>query len=122
MSWFTRLLGGKSDDFPDDVTGDVFRRMRDHGDDLSQPREIDFNHVFEREEDASRFAEAVRHAGYAKVRYRYSEELKAWDATIQIFMLPTYEGVTEQESKLDSLAREFGGQGDGWGCMQVDKA
>lgn len=121
MSWLTRLFGGKSDEFPADATGDVFRSMRDDGDDLSKPRDIDFNHVFPKEEDASRFAEAARREGYAKVSFSYAEELKAWDARVQIFMLPTYAGVTEEESKLDSLAQRFGGRADGWGCMQVDK-
>ena len=28
--------------FPDDENGDVLRRMHEHGDDLSQPRMMDF--------------------------------------------------------------------------------
>lgn len=121
MNWITRLFGGKDADFPNDLNGDVFRRMRDHGDDLSKPREIDFNHVFQKEEDANRFTDAVRQAGFAKVSYKYEEDLKAWDAQVQIFMLPTHADVTEKESKLDAIARKFDGRADGWGCMQVDK-
>ena len=121
MRWISRLFGSKAADFPDDANGDVFRRMRDSGDDLSKPREIDFNHVFQKEEDAGRFTEAVRQEGYAKVSCAYAEELKAWDARVQIFMLPTHADVTDKESKLDAIARKFGGHADGWGCMQVDK-
>lgn len=121
MSWISRLFGRKDADFPDDASGDVFRRMRDSGDDLSKPREIDFNHVFEQEDDAARFAAAVRQEGNAKVSYAYAEELRAWDARVQIFMVPTHADVTDKESKLDTIARTFGGHADGWGCMQVDK-
>jgi len=121
MSWISRLFGGKSADFPDDSNGDVFRRMRDAGDDLSKSREIDFNRVFQREEDAGRFTDAVRQEGYSKVSCEYADELKAWDARVQILMIPTRVVVTEQESKLDAIARKFGGLADGWGCMHVDK-
>ena len=94
--------------------------MLEHGDNLAKARDIDFNHVFESEEDAQRFLAAAKNAGYQRVSYAFEEETGAWGVLIKIYMLPTHEDITREELKLDSLAREFSGRADGWGCMQVD--
>ena len=45
--------------FPDDENGVVLRRMWDGGDDLSQPRNMDFNYIFPERRQALAFAEIV---------------------------------------------------------------
>jgi Regulator of ribonuclease activity B len=45
--------------FPDDENGDVLRRMAQNGDDLAQPRNVEFQHVFEQKPDALEFLAAA---------------------------------------------------------------
>ena len=94
--------------------------MLSHGDDLTKARDIDFNHVFESERDLLQFCEAAQRAGFDRVTYRYWEEGAAWDALVKVCMVPTHSGITETELKLDSLAKQFNGRADGWGCLQPD--
>ena len=105
--------------FPADENGDVLRRMLAAGDDLTKPRDIDFNHVFAKEEEAQRFVDAVRQLGFDKVSHRFWSEKKMWDARVVVFMTPAHADISRIESKFDSLAREFLGRADGWGCLAV---
>lgn len=105
---------------PNDDNGDVLRRMLSHGDDLSKPRDIDFNHVFQSERDASIFCEASKRIGFDRMSYRYWEEGSAWDVLVKIFMIPSHSEITEIELTLDTLAKKFGGRADGWGCLQPE--
>jgi hypothetical protein len=34
-------------------------------------------------------------------------------------MVPSLEEITAMELALDEIARSFGGEADGWGCMEV---
>jgi len=44
-------------EFPNDENGDVLRRLQNDGDDLTQPRNIDFTVVFPTEDASQQFAE-----------------------------------------------------------------
>ena len=93
--------------------------MQAVGDDLSKARDIDFNHVFAKDEEAKRFVEAVQRLGHSRASYVFWEEKKLWDARVVVFMVRNHADVTSTESKLDAIAREFLGRGDGWGCLAV---
>ena len=105
-------------DFPDDVNGDVLRRLQSQGDDLSQPRDIDFIVVFSEERAAQDFAARVRQSGYKAVveRTDTAEELP-WDARVIRNMVPTHEAITGFEKELEEIAFPHGGRNDGWGCL-----
>lgn len=105
--------------FPNDENGDVLRRLQESGDQLDKPRNIDFNHIFQREEEAKQFSDAVRGFGYEKVSYKFWEDKKVWDARVVVFMAPEHGEITATESKLDALARGFSGRADGWGCFSL---
>jgi hypothetical protein len=94
------------------------RRMAADGDDLTKPRYIDFHHLFAREEDAVAFEEAARDEGY-RADHDFWNEPNAWLTTVHIRMVPTLEEITAMELALNEIARSFGGQPDGWGCMEV---
>ena len=49
----------KLKDIPNDPNGAVLRRMLRNGDDLSQPRNIDFEFIFESRSDAIGYAELL---------------------------------------------------------------
>jgi Regulator of ribonuclease activity B len=106
-------------DFPDDDNGDVLRRMTADGDDLSEPRNIDFEHVFESKEDALAFIDVVSEKE-RRVTLSWYEDEQAWNVCVSQFMLPTHAAITSIELSLGQQAERHGGRSDGWGCFQVD--
>jgi len=67
----------------------VLQQMRDSGDDLSQPRVIDFTVVL------------------------------SWDVVVKKHMLPTNASITAFERELQAVAAPLGGRNDGWGCFEA---
>jgi Regulator of ribonuclease activity B len=104
--------------FPNDVNGDVLRRMQELGVDFTQPRQIDFVVVLPSEDAAEAFAQHIRELGYfiSIARSGCVPELP-WDARIERTMIPSHAGITEFESTLADLAERFGGRNDGWGSL-----
>lgn len=104
---------------PDDENGAVLRRMRDSGDDLSIPRDIDFTLVFLSEEDALSFARHFGEKGYT-VKSRRSDVLPAlpWDVVVVRKMIPDHQAIGEFENELQDHADPLGGRNDGWGCFE----
>ena len=106
-------------DFPDDVNGDVLRSLERDGDDLSKPRNIDFSVIFMDESSAEKFVELVRDEDVTVELDCGLSDDRPWDVTVTRFMIPTHQGVTEMESRLEKLATPLGGRNDGWGCFSV---
>jgi len=109
-----------STQFPNDENGDVLRRMLKGGDDLSQPRVIDFTHIFPERRQALVFAEMIDDRE-SQVCISYNEVREMWDATVKRYMIPTHQDISALELSLASRAESVGGKADGWGCMLVDK-
>lgn len=104
--------------FPNDENGDVLRRMQENGDDLTQPRDINFTSVFPSKSVAEVFADHFKRLGY-RVSVEKTEcvpELP-WDVVVVKQMLPSHDGISEFEDTLEALALPFGGRNDGWGCL-----
>jgi len=108
-------------DFPDDENGDVLRRMQHGGDDLTQPRIIDFCFAFAERRQALAFAEVVDDRDL-EVCISYYEERDMWQAIVKRYMIPTHRDITALESSLTAHAESVGGDADGWGCMKVARA
>jgi hypothetical protein len=106
--------------FPDDENGDVLRRMSESGDDLDQPRMIDFCFVFSERGHALAFAGSVD-ARDLRVAISYYEERTMWQVVVQRYMVPTHHDITALEAQLAEVASSVGGEPDGWGCFQVDR-
>ncbi len=98
---------------------DVLRRMTEDGDDLTQSRDIDFNHLFAREEDAIAFQEMVRGNGYSEVMRDFWPEESSWLTTVAIRMVPELEAITATELALNEIALPLDGRPDGWGCVEL---
>jgi Regulator of ribonuclease activity B len=104
--------------FPDDENGDVLRRMEAGGDDLARPRNIDFAVAFADESSADKFAEHFREFGHeVSVGKDESGQNLPWDVIAVQHMVPSYEGITNFENLLQSVADRWKGQNDGWGCF-----
>ena len=106
--------------FPNDDNGDVLRKMHEDGDDLSKSRIIDFNHIFSERRQALSFVEKVLEEDF-RICVSFYASRKVWQATVSKYMLPIHGEITQIETTLARSAVLFGGESDGWGCMQVSK-
>lgn len=103
---------------PNDDNGDVLRRLEADGDDLSRPRDIDFNVVFPDEMRAQEFAEQIRERGYkATITLENVVETHPWGVRVVRNMVAAHSEITEFEQDLQGLADVLGGRNDGWGCI-----
>jgi hypothetical protein len=106
------------DEFPDDENGDVLRRMQENGDDFTILRKIDFTVVFPDQDSAEGFRARVRRLGFeGSVELTNCVPELPWDVVVVNHMLPSHRGITDFENQLETLALEFGGRNDGWGCI-----
>ena len=108
--------------YPDDVNGDVFRRMRAANFDFTEPHDVEFFAVFSTEEGAD------------SVAMEYAADHKAGDHLVNIETRPaesggmelelvkrmilTHEAVTEFEQRLAARVAKHDGYLDGWGVVQ----
>ena len=109
-------------DIPDDVNGDVLRRLVADGDNLSVPRTIDFQIIFPDEKSATQFAEVVS-SKFDTVEITFFEERTpgpVWNVTASRMMLPDHKEITDIEQLLEDAASPLGGENDGWGCFTVE--
>jgi hypothetical protein len=105
---------------PDDDNGAVLHNMQQSGDDLSQARNVDFEHIFPSREGALTFAASTINET-DDVKISWYEAARSWNVTVTRHMVPDHGAITRLESALDSLARAAGGESDGWGCFEVRK-
>jgi regulator of ribonuclease activity B len=104
--------------FPDDLNGDVLRRMQDSGVDFSEPREFDFVVIFPSKPLAEAFAQRIKELGYTiSVEESGCVPERPYDARIKRTMMPSHAKITEFENTLSDLAEPFGGRNDGWGTL-----
>jgi hypothetical protein len=121
LGFVVTACGPSMTTFPDDENGDVLRRMQAEGDDLSKPRDIEFQFVFKLEPNSRHFASEVQAKHGLKAETARYEERRMWQATVTKHMVPTHQEITRLEQKLTELAEAHTGEADGWGCMQVEK-
>jgi hypothetical protein len=109
--------------YPDDDNGNVLRRMAAQGKDLTKTRNIDFAVVFANPSSAQQFAQHFREQGYVvSVEDTETEEDFRWDVIVVKHMVPTYEGITDFENLLQSVADSWGGHNDGWGFFSEPRS
>jgi hypothetical protein len=107
-------------DYPNDENGNVLRGMHEDGDDMSQPRDIDFTVVLPSSDAVQEFGNYFYSRGLA-VKAKKSDMVAElpWDVVVTVNMLPTYEDIKIFEEKLEKVAVPLGGRSDGWSCFQV---
>jgi hypothetical protein len=111
--------------FPDDDNGAVLWRFRTQGDDLSEPREIDFSVILPSEEAALEFAVACLRSGF-KVELAEADESQEdglnWEVTVYTEAVPTHADITMLEDALGKQAAPLGGRTSGWSAVFVRSA
>jgi hypothetical protein len=104
--------------FPNDDNGRVLLRMRENGDDLTKPRDVDFTVVFPGQSSADAFADHFRRSGYrVSVEKTGSVPELPWDVIVVKQMIPSHNEISEFEDTLSAFASPLGGRNDGWGCF-----
>ena len=102
--------------YPDDVDGEVLRRIADAGSDMSKPMLIDFQISVSDEASANAIAQAAAKLGYQTKIYRHEVD-DPWTTECSKEMLATHDGVISAQAELDALSKPFGGFSDGWGTF-----
>jgi hypothetical protein len=100
--------------FPNDQNGNVLRRMQKDGDDLSQPRDINFTVVLPDSDAVQEFGSYFYNLGL-QVKAKKNDTVPGlpWEVVVTVNMLPTYEDITDFEQKLEKVAVPLGGRNDG---------
>jgi regulator of RNase E activity RraB len=102
--------------YPEDANGIVLRRIAAQGKDLTKARNIDFTVIFVQRSSAEQFAELFRELGYeVSVEETEPERDFPWNVIVVKHMVPTYDGITDFENELQSVADRWEGHNDGWG-------
>lgn len=104
--------------FPEDDNGNVLWQMYEDGDDLSEPHQVEFSLVFQEQDKLEQCALHLLRQEQ-KVSFFNDEESpeQDWVLTIHIEMIPDYSDIVDLEDWFGSIATQFGGEYDGWGCM-----
>lgn len=110
-------MKNNSVDWPDDVDGDVLRRMEEAGFDFSAPVDIDFNIDFESWPPPAQFMEKLI-AIYPKARLIEPEDDDDDEGYVEIVVhdLLTYDLVIRLQRELSELAAPYGGVCESWGA------
>ena len=102
--------------WPNDETAELLRLMQEQGDDLSQPRDIDFFLIFETRDEAVGFANQAESGREFRVETSRYEKTSKWQARLTAHLVPVHAEIVMLEKQVARLGREYGGQPDGWGC------
>jgi len=122
--------------FPNDANGAVLQSMVDAGMDLTQEHEIEFCHLFPDEESALKMEQRMSDMNIDCDLYNNAELMEdfeedefgeideslaeGFDCICLVTMVPSHEEITRMELELGNIARECGGEPDGWGVMQPE--
>jgi hypothetical protein len=122
--------------FPNDANGAVLQSMVDAGMDLTQEHEIEFCHLFPDEDSALEMERRMSDMNIDVDLYNNAELMEGaeadefgeidesmgegFDVICLVTMVPTHAEITRMELELGEIARECGGEPDGWGVMQPE--
>jgi len=105
--------------YPDDATGDVFRRLEADGFDFAVPHPVQFFAVYATEADADRVARQYasdwkRGQAFDNIETRPSDK-GGMELELVPIMIVTYESVSAFERQLAERTAQVNGYLDGWG-------
>lgn len=104
--------------FPDDENGQVLWQMFEDGDDLTEPHQVEFAIVFK---DQQQLEQCALHLLYQEQQVSFYDDEETggadWVLTIHVEMVPEYADIVDLEEWFSSIAEQFDGEYDGWGCL-----
>ena len=104
-------------DWPNDVDGDVLRRMEESGFDFSKSHEIDFNVDFDRWPPMPEALALIRLRYPNTVVHEPFGEDRGY-VQFQVHARVTYDLVMRIQRETSALMADFGGYCQSWGVMQ----
>jgi len=96
----------------------VCEQLREHGDDLSIPREIDHRVYFSDKSAVKQYEDYLRENNYVKIEIGKTKPMFG-QLFIDFKHVGTPEDVSDVIYDLSAKATELGGEYDGWGCGVV---
>ena len=103
--------------WPDDVDGDVFRRLGAHCFDFSKEADIDFNIDFDAWPPSGELLEVLERQ-CSNVRLYTPDPDEHGYVQVTLRTLLTYDLVIFMQSSLTGMAAPYGGVCESWGVMQ----
>lgn len=104
--------------WPDDVDGDVFRRMQESGFHFGDETDIDFNIDLDVWPPSDALLDLLRGQAFSSVRVCPPDETGSGYILVVVHAKLTYELVTAMQQALSDIAAPFGGWCDSWGVLQ----
>ncbi len=104
--------------FPNDKTGDVLWQMQQAGDDLEQPRELEFSVLFPTQVLALQFGQLLleNNQKLSFTPFQDNEEYP-WEITAYPEMPLSYENITAYQELLETSSEPLKGKFDGFYCL-----
>ena len=104
------------DNFPRDDDGDVLYRLAVEGEDLSCKRDIEFYCYAKDEKTAETIAADLESYGYRSSIHVGREGTPEESVSVysKITMLPTYDLIVLEQTRLNLILKPYGAQCDGW--------
>ena len=102
-----------------DTNGELLRLMQEQGDDLAAPRDIDFFLIFATRAAAEACAQGATEALGLPAQVSPYEKTDKWQLVLTRHMPPDHAELNRLEMQIAGLARQHGGDADGWGCPAV---
>ena len=95
----------------------VIEQLKESGDTLEKPREIDHWVYFGEENEQKAFIELIKSSGFKILSAKYNEENNPESRYVLNFSCEDHiEHIEEIVSDLIELSLQFNGYYDGWGC------
>ena len=104
-----------------DTNAELLSLMQEQGDDLAAPRDIDFFVIFATRPQAEAFAGLAAAALELPARVASWEKTDKWQVSLTRHMAPEHAQLNQFEKQIAALARQHGGDADGWGCPRVSR-
>lgn len=104
--------------FPSNKTGDVLWQMQQAGDDLEQPREVEFSVLFPSQTLALRFGQLLleNNQKLSFTPFQDNEEYP-WEITAYPEMSLSYENISAYQELLETSGEPLKGIFDGFHCL-----
>ncbi len=104
--------------FPNDKTGDALWAMQQAGDDLEQPREIEFSVLFPSQDLALKFGQLLleNNQKLSFTPFQDNEEYP-WEITAYPEMPLSYENICAYQELLETSSEPLNGKFDGFYCL-----
>ena len=104
--------------YPNDSTGEYLWQRRQEGDDLEQPREVEFSVLFPSKELALKFGQLLleNNQKLSFTPFQDNEEYP-WEITAYPEMPLSYENINTYQELIETSCEPLKGQFDGFYCL-----